>query len=84
MILMLDILVTIKLLGMCYILCMCVCVRASDSKNASNDSSSSVVCVMWSRHFPRGVSGGEGMPLLVTRSAPKLFFGRFLLFLVVY
>jgi hypothetical protein len=70
-----------------------VCVGASDMTTASGDPSSSVVCVVCTERFPRGVLGGAGMPPLVTCSvrqwtvawgnAPKLFFGQFLLFLVV-
>jgi hypothetical protein len=47
-----------------------------------------LVCAMCVGRFPRGVPGGAGMPPLVTcgtgRSPgqrPKIFFGRFLLFL---
>jgi hypothetical protein len=43
---------------MCYILCMCVCVGASDTTTASDDPSSAV-CV---GRFPRGSQGGVGMP----------------------
>jgi hypothetical protein len=55
------------LLGMCYILCMCVCGRIRFT-TASDDPSSSVLCVMCTEHFPRGVPGGAGMPPLVTCS----------------
>ena len=45
------------MLGMCYILCMCVCVGASDMTTASDDpfTQGSVVCA---GRFPRGVLGG--------------------------
>jgi hypothetical protein len=36
----------------------CVCVGASDMTTASDDPSSSVLCVMCTRRFPRGVPGG--------------------------
>jgi hypothetical protein len=71
----------------CVIFFACVCVGASDMTTASDDPSSSALCVMCARHFPRGVPGGEGMPPLVTRSVrgstPKFFFlgALFLLFL---
>jgi hypothetical protein len=42
---------------MCYILCMCVC-GASDSTTASDDPSSSDVCVVCIGIFPRGFPGG--------------------------
>jgi hypothetical protein len=58
---------------MCYILCMCVCVGASDMTTTFDDP------------FLGGSQGRAGMPPLVTRSvrgsAPKFFLGRFLLFL---
>jgi hypothetical protein len=68
-----------------------VCVGASGSTTASDDPSSSDLCVVCARRFPRGVPGGAGMPPLVTCNAPIFFFwavfaffGRFLLFLAVY
>jgi hypothetical protein len=42
------------MLGMCYILCMCVCVGASDMTTASDDPSSSSLCVVCIGRFPRG------------------------------
>jgi hypothetical protein len=61
-----------------------VCVGVSGSTTASDDPSSSVVCVVCVGHFPRGVPGGAGMPPLVMHSvrgsAPK----RFFLFLAVF
>jgi hypothetical protein len=53
-------------LGMCYILCMCVCVGVSDMTTVG--------------HFPRGVpGGGKYAPPLDTRnvrgSTPNFFFG---------
>jgi hypothetical protein len=75
----------------CVIFFACVCVGASDMTTASDDPSSSALCVVCVRHFPRGVQGGAGMPPLVTRSvwqravargsASKFFLGGFLLFL---
>jgi hypothetical protein len=81
----------VSMLGICYILCMCVCVGASGSTTASDDPSSSalfVSCVSGS--LPRGVPGGARYAPLgyaqhsttwaVARgSAPKFFF--FFLFL---
>jgi hypothetical protein len=55
------------LLGMCYILCMCVCGRVRLT-TASDDPSSSALCVVCAGRFPRGVPGGAGMPPLVTRT----------------
>jgi hypothetical protein len=46
------------MLGMCYILFMCVCVGASGSTTASDDLSSSALCVVCVGLFPRGVPGG--------------------------
>jgi hypothetical protein len=46
----------------CVIFFACVCVGASDSTTASDDPSSSALCVMCTGHFPRGVPGGAGMP----------------------
>jgi hypothetical protein len=43
-----------------------VCVGTLDSTTASNDPSSSALCVVCVGNFPRGVPGGEGMPPLVT------------------
>ena len=54
---------------MCYILCMCVCVGASDTTTASDDPFTwgSVVCA---GRFPRGVPGGG-------RYAPPWLCGAF-------
>jgi hypothetical protein len=73
-------------LGMCYILCMCVCVCvcASDSKTASDGPSSSALCVVCAGRFLGGSKGGPGMPPLGYTQHLKFFFGRFLLFLVVF
>jgi hypothetical protein len=72
----------------CVIFFACVCVGASDSTTASDDPSSSALCVVCIGRFLGGSQGGAGMPPLVTRSvrgsAPKFFFGRFLLFLAVF
>jgi hypothetical protein len=56
---------------MCYILCMCVCVGASDTTTASDDPSPRALSLR--RALPRGVPGG-GRYL-------RAAFGRFLLFL---
>jgi hypothetical protein len=77
------------LLGMCYILCMCVFVGTSNTTTTSDDpfTYSPFVCT---GHFLRGVPGGWGgagqvCPPVVMRnirgSALNFFFGRFLLFL---
>jgi hypothetical protein len=63
-----------------------VCVGALDLTIASDDPSSSALCVMCVRRFPKGVlGGGQVCPPLVTHSvrgnAPKKKIGRFLLFL---
>jgi hypothetical protein len=50
-----------KVLGMCYILCMCVCGRVRYD-NSSDDPSSRYFCVVCARCFPRGIPGGVGMP----------------------
>jgi hypothetical protein len=55
----------------CVIFFACVCVGASDSTTASDDPSSSALCVMCTGRFPRGVPGGAGMPPLVTRNSGK-------------
>jgi hypothetical protein len=62
----------------------CVCVGASDMTTASDDPSSSALCVVCIGRFPRGVPGGAGMPPpgYAQRSAtggspgqrPKIFF----------
>jgi hypothetical protein len=71
-----------------------VCVGASDMTTASDDPSSSALCVVCVGRFPRGVprgGGGAGMPPLVTHnvrqwagvargSAPNLFLGGFCYF----
>ena len=59
-------------LGMCYILCMCVCVGASDTTTASDDpfTCGSAVCI---GRFPRGGPRGEQVfppPGYAERSAP--------------
>jgi hypothetical protein len=41
----------------CAIFFACVCVVASDSTTASDDPSSSVLCVVCIGRFPRGVPG---------------------------
>jgi hypothetical protein len=70
----------------CVIFFACVCVGASDSTTASDDPSSSALCVMCTGAFLGGSQGGggEGMPPLVTRSvrgsAPKFVFGPFFYF----
>jgi hypothetical protein len=80
----------------CVIFFACVCVGASDMTTASDDPSSSALCVVCVGRFPRGVpGGGSGMPPLVTcsvrqraiawGSSPRnfFFFWVFLLFLAV-
>jgi hypothetical protein len=51
---------------MCYILCMCVCVGASDTTTASDDPFTffwaAIFSGFCSGRFPRGVLGGAGMP----------------------
>jgi hypothetical protein len=42
----------------CLIFFACVCVGALNSTTASDDPSSSALCVVCARHFPRGVPGG--------------------------
>jgi hypothetical protein len=68
----------------CVIFFACVCVGASDSTTASDDPSSSALCVMCARRFLGGSQGGAGMPPLVTCSvrgnAPKFFLGVFCYF----
>jgi hypothetical protein len=44
----------------CVIFFACVCVGASGSTTASDDPSSSALCVMCTGRFPRGVLGGGG------------------------
>jgi hypothetical protein len=46
----------------------CVCVGASGSTTASDDPSSSALCVVCVGHFLGGSQGGPGMPPLVTCS----------------
>jgi hypothetical protein len=65
---------------MCYIICMCVCVGASDSTTVSNDPN-----LFWSLfHVHQEISWGTGLAPLVTRNvrgrAPKFVFGWFFLF----
>jgi hypothetical protein len=68
----------------CVIFFACVCVGASGSTTASDDPSSSSLCVVCIGRFPRGVPGGAGMPpwLCVTFGAtPRNFFlGVFAIF----
>jgi hypothetical protein len=73
----------------CVIFFACMCVGTFGSKTASDDPSSSVLCVMCAMHFPRGFPGGGkyAPPRLRTAfgTTPRFFFwggGRFLLFLV--
>jgi hypothetical protein len=83
-----------NLLGICYILCMCVCVGASSSTIASDNPSSSALYVVCVERFLGGSQGGSSMapPGYVQRSAmgsssgqrPKFFLGRFFLFLAVF
>jgi hypothetical protein len=62
----------------CVIFFACVCVGASDSTIASEDPSSSALCVMCTRCFLGGSQGGPGMPPLVMGNVrgndPKFFF----------
>jgi hypothetical protein len=44
----------------CVIFFACVCVGASDMTTASDDPSSSALCVVCTGRFPRGVPGGGG------------------------
>jgi hypothetical protein len=65
-----------------------VCVGASDMETVSDDPSSSVLCVMCTEHFPRGVPGGRGKyapPWLRVAfgAAPRICFWAVLLFLAV-
>jgi hypothetical protein len=65
----------------------CVCVGASDLTTASDDPSSSSLCFMCARCFPRGVSGGRRyvppwLCLAFRTTPPNLFFGWILLFFV--
>jgi hypothetical protein len=54
-----------------------VCVGASDSTTASDDTSSSDLCVVCVGRFPRGVlggsQGGQVCPSLVTHNTPIFF-----------
>jgi hypothetical protein len=53
-----------------------VCVWVSDLTTASDDPSSSALCVVCIGRFPRGVPGGAGMPPLVYAvAAPQIFLG---------
>ena len=82
---------TSHVLGMPYILCMCVCVGALDSTTMSDDPSSSGLGVVCVGCFPRGVPGGACMPPLgytqrlsmggILGQRLEIFFLRFLLFL---
>jgi hypothetical protein len=60
----------------------CVCVGVSGSTTASDDPSSSALCVVCAGLFLGGSQGGPGMPPLVTRQRPKflLFLGGFCYF----
>jgi hypothetical protein len=60
-----------------------VCVGASDSTTASDDPSSSSLCVVCTGRFLGGSQGGQVCPpwLRSVRGSPEIFFGRFLLFL---
>jgi hypothetical protein len=62
----------------CVIFFACVCVGASDMTTASDDPSSSALCVMCVGRFPRGVPGGGryAPPGYAQRSGqcPKNFF----------
>jgi hypothetical protein len=62
---------------MCYILCMCVCVGASDTTTASDDPYKLELCRCAGR-FLGGSQGGAGMPPpgYAQRSGqrPKFFF----------
>jgi hypothetical protein len=66
-----------------------VCVGTSDMTTTSDDPSSSALCVVCVRRFPRGVPRGGGgryaPPGYAQRSGqcPKICFGWFLLFLAV-
>jgi hypothetical protein len=70
----------------CVIFFACVCVGVSDSTTASDDPSSSPLCLCVVETFLGGSQGGLGMAPLVTRSirhrgaTPNFVF--FLLFLV--
>jgi hypothetical protein len=62
----------------CVIFFACVCVGASDSTTASDDPSSSALCVVCTRALPRGVPGGGryAPPGYAQRSGqrPEIFF----------
>jgi hypothetical protein len=68
---------SVKLLGMCYIRCMCVCVGALDLTTASDDPSSSALCVVCVGSFLGGSQGGGkyGPPGYAQHSGqhPKIF-----------
>jgi hypothetical protein len=68
----------------CVIFFACVCVGASDSTTASDDPSSSALCVVCIGRFLGGSQGGPGMapPGYAQRSAPgaKFFLGGFCYF----
>jgi hypothetical protein len=50
----------------CVIFFACVCVGMSDMTTASDNPSSSALCVVCVGRFPRGVPGGQVCPPLVT------------------
>jgi hypothetical protein len=75
----------------CVIFFACVCVGTSDMTTASDDPSSSALCVVCAGNFPRGVlGGGAGMPpppwLRATftggQQCPKIFFGALFFFAI--
>jgi hypothetical protein len=77
----------------CVIFFACVCVGTSDSTTASDDPSSSALCVVCTGRFLGGSQGGGvgggryGPPGYAQRSGQcpeKIFFGWFLLFLAVF
>jgi hypothetical protein len=70
---------------MCYILCMCVCVGASDSTTTSDDPNFFSLCVVCVGRFPGVPRGGQVRPpwlcaVFGSGAKPQIFFWRFLLF----
>jgi hypothetical protein len=59
-----------NVLGMCYILCMCVCVGVSDMMTASDDTCASWQRPKYAQRSAPGVARGRG----VRGNAPKFFF----------
>jgi hypothetical protein len=57
----------------CVIFFACVCVGTSDMKTASDDPSSSVICVMCTGAFLGGSQGGQVCPPWL-RTTPQNFF----------